>query len=80
MKQRSIFSRETFEYTCGEYRFKSIDKNFIKKSLTDFGYKITNSENSYPKEKINMVDESYRGFDMEKDYKIRFSTRLSFST
>ena len=79
IKERKIFSIETFEYVCEEPKFKSLNKEILKQLLMDFGYELRNSQNVIPKEKIEQINKLYANFNMEQTYKIKFRTRLTAS-
>jgi hypothetical protein len=79
IKNRKIFSNETFEYVSEEPKFKSLNKNTLKQLLLDSEYEITNDQNLIVKEKIEQINKLYSNFDMEQTYKIKFRTRLTFS-
>jgi len=79
IRNRKIFSNETFEYECDEPKFKSFSKNTLKKLLLNYGYELRNYHNIIPKEKIEQINRLYANFDMEKTYKIKFRTRSTYS-
>lgn len=79
IKSRKIFSNETFEYVCEEPKFKPLNKNTLNQLLLDSGYEITNAQNLIPKDKIEQINKLYANFDMERAYRIKFRTRLTFS-
>lgn len=78
IRNRKIFSCDSFKFVCDEPKFNSISKDLIEQSLLDCGYEIKNTINSIPVEKIKQIDELYVDFDIEKTYKIKLRTRPVF--
>lgn len=78
IKKRKIFTNETFDYAFEEPMFKSHNKELFKESLINYGYEIINASNYVPKEKIEIINNQYADFDIEKTFNIKLRTRLCF--
>jgi len=78
IKKKEVFTLETFEYALEEPQFKSYSKELLKQLIVNYGYKIINASNYIPKEKIELVNNQYVDFDIEKTYNMKLSTRLCF--
>lgn len=77
IKKRKRFTINTFEYVCGEKKFRLLDNMELLKLLNEYGYEIVNASNYFPKDKIEKVDKLYDNFDVEKTYNIKLRTRLT---
>jgi len=77
LKQRKIFTQETFDFVLEEEIYASIDKEHLKKLLSKFGYDIVHASNFFPSEKITSLNLLYSGFDIEETYNIKLRTRLT---
>jgi len=72
IKIRKTFSIETFEFVCDEPQFNSLDKDMLKQLLKNYDYKLKNTQNFIPGDKIEQINKVYADFDMEQTYKINF--------
>ncbi len=72
IKIRKTFSIETFEFVCDEPLFNSLDKDMLKQLLKNYDYKLKNTQNFIPGDKIEQINKVYADFDMEQTYKINF--------
>ncbi len=78
IKKKKIFTLETFDYTFEEPHFSSYSKELLNQLLIKHGYEIINASDYVPKEKIELVNELYVDFDIEKTYDIKLRSRLCF--
>ncbi len=78
IKEKKYFTIETFEDAYNNIKIDLPEKNKLKMLLDKYGYDLVEASEFIPHEKIEAVNEEYKGFDFEKTFGIKISGRLSY--